>query len=261
VDILKIIPDEALFFEQSPLRPEEFDAYNTLVTGIREKALHQINPAERSALLELVLRFSPGRHKTVLMPDRLKTLVLTGRRMFRENILINRPHAISFLQGNPYIHTHTILNNILFGRPKSLSSHVQERINQFIVHLLVAEDLLEKVIEIGMEFNVGTSGNRLSGGQQQKIAIARAFLRSPSILIMDEATSALDNRSQQRIQNVLARRFKGKTTLIAVVHRLDALKEYDKIAFMKSGKIVEMGSYDELIEQRGYLYELIHEHQ
>jgi ABC-type multidrug transport system fused ATPase/permease subunit len=261
VDILKIIPDEALFFEQSPLRPEEFDAYNTLVTGIREKALHQINPAERSALLELVLRFSPGRHKTVLMPDHLKTLVLTGRRMFRKNILINRPHAISFLQGNPYIHTHTILNNILFGRPKSLSPHVQERINQFIVHLLVAEDLLETVIEIGMEFDVGTSGNRLSGGQQQKIAIARAFLRSPSILIMDEATSALDNRSQQRIQKVLSRRFKGKTTLIAVVHRLDNLKEYDKIAFMKSGKIVEMGSYDELIKQRGYLYELIHEHQ
>jgi ABC-type multidrug transport system fused ATPase/permease subunit len=125
----------------------------------------------------------------------------------------------------------------------------------------VAEDLLETVIEIGMEFDVGTSGNRLSGGQQQKIAIARAFLRSPSILIMDEATSALDNRSQQRIQKVLSRRFKGKTTLIAVVHRLDNLKEYDKIAFMKSGKIVEMGSYDELIKQRGYLYELIHEHQ
>ncbi|MCP4115895.1 MAG: ABC transporter ATP-binding protein [Desulfobacteraceae bacterium] len=261
VDILKLMPDEALFFEQSPLRPEEFDTYNTLVTGIKGKALHRIAPAQRSALLALALRFAPGRHKTVLMPDSLKTLILTARRRFRERILNSRPHAISFLQGNPYIHTHSILNNILFGRPKSLSSHVQERINQFIVHLLVDEDLLEKVIEIGMGFDVGTSGNRLSGGQQQKIAIARAFLRSPSILIMDEATSALDNRSQQRIQRVLARRFKGKTTLISVVHRLDTLKEYDRIAFMKSGKIVEIGSYDELIQQKGYLYELIHEHQ
>ncbi len=261
VDILKIFPDEALLFEQSPLKPEEFDTYSTLVTGIREKALHEIDPAEGSALLELVLRFSPGRHKTVLMPDRLKDLVLDGRRMFRESILKTRPHAITFLQKDRYFHTHTILNNILFGRAKSLSTNVQEKINQFIVRLLVAEDLLERVIEIGMAFDVGTSGNRLSGGQQQKIAIARAFLRSPSILIMDEATSALDNRSQQRIQKVLARNFKGKTTLIAVVHRLDTLKEYDKIAFMKSGKIVEIGNYDELIKQKGYLYELIHEHQ
>ncbi|MBI9088347.1 MAG: ATP-binding cassette domain-containing protein [Desulfobacterium sp.] len=261
VDILKIIPDEALFFDQSPIRPEEFDTYNTLVTEIRTKALHQIDPAQRSALLELALRFAPGIHKTVLMPDHLKTLVLEGRCMFRENILNTRPNAISFLQENSYIHTHTILNNILFGRTKSVSPHVQERINQFIVHLLVEEDLLEKVIEIGMDFDVGTSGNRLSGGQRQKLAIARAFLRAPSVLIMDEATSALDNRSQQRIQNVLSRRFKGKTTLIAVVHRLDNLKAYDKVAFMKSGKIVEMGSYDELIKQRGYLYELIHEHQ
>ena len=78
-------------------------------------------------------------------------------------------------------------------------------------------------------------------------------------MILDEATSALDNNSQKRIQNVLSLHWKGKSTLIAVVHRLDIVKEYDKVAFLKAGKIVEMGTYDELIDQKGYFYELVYE--
>ena len=74
---------------------------------------------------------------------------------------------------------------------------------------------------------------------------------------MDEATSALDNRSQARIQNVLNTHWKGHTTLIAVVHRLDIIKNFTKIGVMKSGKVEEMGSYDELMAQKGLLYELV----
>ncbi len=74
--------------------------------------------------------------------------------------------------------------------------------------------------------------------------------------LMDEATSALDNKSQTRIQNLLENRWKGKSTVIAVVHRLDIIKNYDHVAVMKAGKIVEMGSYDDLISKKGMLYEL-----
>jgi ABC-type multidrug transport system fused ATPase/permease subunit len=73
---------------------------------------------------------------------------------------------------------------------------------------------------------------------------------------MDEATSALDNKSQARIQNLIETRWKGKNTIISVVHRLDIIKNFDKIAVMKAGKISEIGTYDELIEKKGTLYEL-----
>jgi ABC-type multidrug transport system fused ATPase/permease subunit len=148
------------------------------------------------------------------------------------------------------------LNNILFGRTKTRNQRAQERINQTIIQLLIEEDLLEQMIAIGMDFEVGSKGDRLSGGQRQKLAIARAFLKAPGILIMDEATSALDNKSQARIQNIIERRWKGKSTLIAVVHRLDIVRGYDKVGVMKAGKIVEMGTYDELIAKKGMLYEL-----
>ncbi|MGB6382186.1 MAG: ATP-binding cassette domain-containing protein, partial [Syntrophobacteria bacterium] len=131
-------------------------------------------------------------------------------------------------------------------------------IDQSIIQVLIEEDLLETIVEIGMEFQVGSKGDRLSGGQRQKLAIARVFLKAPRVLIMDEATSALDNKSQARIQSLLDTRWKGQSTLIAVVHRLDIIKSYDKIAVMKAGRIGEMGTYDDLVAKKGMLYELIY---
>ena len=150
----------------------------------------------------------------------------------------------------------TILNNIFFGKMKTVNPRAQEKINQSIIQLLIEEDFLETILEIGMQFEVGSKGDKLSGGQRQKLAIARAFLKQPRVLIMDEATSALDNKSQARIQNLLSNKWKGNSTLIAVVHRLDIIKEYDRVAVMKAGKIEEIGTYDELISKKGMLYEL-----
>jgi ABC-type multidrug transport system fused ATPase/permease subunit len=140
---------------------------------------------------------------------------------------------------------------------KTTSTHAQEKIDQSIIQLLIEEDVLETILKIGMQFQVGSKGDNLSGGQRQKLAIARVFLKQPNLLIMDEATSALDNKSQARIQNLLDSRWKGKSTLISVVHRLDTIKDYDRVAVMKAGKIGEMGTYDELIAKKGMLYELI----
>ena len=178
--------------------------------------------------------------------------------LFRTMVLRDHPDAYSFYQRPDYIHSFTILDNILFGRVRTDQPKGQDKINQSIMQLLIEEDLLEKVVEIGMEFRVGTKGDRLSGGQRQKLAIARAFLKQPRILIMDEATSALDNASQQRIQNVLELKWKGASTLIAVAHRLDTIRNFDKIAVMKVGKIMEMGTYQELLTKKGLFYELVH---
>lgn len=100
-------------------------------------------------------------------------------------------------------------------------------------------------------------GDRLSGGQRQKLAIARVLLKQPRIMIMDEATSALDNKSQSRIQRLLETRWRGKRTVISVVHRLDSIQTFDKVAVMKDGKLVEIGTYTELIAKKGVLYELV----
>ena len=261
VDILKNVAPDKLFFEQSPIKTEEFDKYEEVVRTIKNQNLHQLEKKQTLALLELALRFSPGKHRIALIPDFMVNLILEGRFMFKEKIRQYHDHAVAFFKNDQYIHSQTIFNNILFGIVKTANPADQEKINQYLIALLISEGFLEEMIEIGMNFNVGTKGNKLSGGQRQKLAIARTFLKSPRIMILDEATSALDNNSQKRIQNVLSRQWKGKSTLIAVVHRLDIVKDYDKIVFLKAGKIVEMGTYDELMAKKGYFYELAYEHK
>jgi ABC-type multidrug transport system fused ATPase/permease subunit len=258
VDILGNLPPEKVFFEQSPIRAGELDEYKMLTTRLAKTKLHHLSPDDRTGLLRLALRFTPGIHKMVGMPSILEELILEGRALFKESISRDNPGAVTFYQASEYIYSQTILDNIFFGKTKTVNPQAEEKIDQSIIQVLIEEDLLETIVEIGMEFEVGSKGDRLSGGQRQKLAIARVFLKAPRVLIMDEATSALDNKSQARIQSLLDTRWKGQSTLIAVVHRLDIIKRYDKIAVMKAGRIGEMGTYDDLIAKEGMLYELIY---
>jgi ABC-type multidrug transport system fused ATPase/permease subunit len=257
VDILGSLSPDPVFFEQSPISLEEWDEAILLVERLKRTKLLQLSDMDRNYLLKLALRFEPGKHKLVALPAILERLILEGRALIHESITRDNPAAFSFYQLSDYIYNQTIINNILFGQIKTSNPKALDMINQSIIQLIIEEDFLETIIEIGMQFQVGSKGDKLSGGQRQKLAIARTFLKSPRMMIMDEATSALDNKSQTRIQNLLETRWKGKTTLISVVHRLDIIKNYDKVAVMKAGKIIEMGSYDELIARKGALYELV----
>ena len=256
IDILGDLPPEEIFFEQSPILPEELEEYRQVIARSKKENLNRIQPNDRSRLLKLALRYTPGIHKMVGLPEVLESLILNGRAMFREQISAEDPEAFTFFENSGYIFSQSILNNIFFGKMKSANPRVQEKINQSIVHLLIEEDFLEAVVEIGLQFEVGSKGDKLSGGQRQKLAIARMLLKNPRFMILDEATSALDNNSQARIQKLLESQWRGKSTLIAVAHRLDTIKNFDRIAVMKAGKIGEIGPYDELIARKGLLYEL-----
>ncbi|HLW56733.1 MAG TPA: ATP-binding cassette domain-containing protein, partial [Bacteriovoracaceae bacterium] len=110
----------------------------------------------------------------------------------------------------------------------------------------------------GIMTPIGDRGLRLSGGQSQRLTIARAFLKNRDVLLFDEATSALDNESEKIVQKALEK-VAGHKTVIAVAHRLSTLKDYDMIVVMKEGVVVEKGNHEELIQHNGEyrkLYEL-----
>jgi ABC-type multidrug transport system fused ATPase/permease subunit len=258
MDILGNIVPDALFFEQSPMEPDEFEDYRNLSLKLEASSREDLSGAEQAMLLRLALRFVAGVHTTGELQPELQDGLVQARSEFRSLIQADYPEAFTFYRISGYLPSLSILDNILFGRPRMDIPGAQERIAKSLMQLLIEEDLLERIVEIGMEFRVGTKGDRLSGGQRQKLAIARTFLKNSPLLILDEATSSLDNASQKRIQGVLESRWKGRSTIIAVAHRLDSIRNYDKIAVMKAGKIVEIGSFDELLERKGILYELVH---
>jgi ABC-type multidrug transport system fused ATPase/permease subunit len=249
-------PDKEIL-KLSLIEPDQIDNYKSLLYKVKKKGIQRISGKDHNKILRLILDFVPQKHHFFHLPEDLGHRILEGRTLFKKKISTVAPDAISFCQISEYMHAQSILTNIFFGNLKEESPVAQEKVNICIHQLLIEEDFLEDIIKMGMQHSVGTKGDNLSGGQRQKLAIARIFLKNPSILIMDEATAGLDNESQARIQDLLESHWKGKSTLIAVVHRLDIIKNYDQVAVMKGGKIMEMGTYDELMDKQGLLRELV----
>lgn len=111
-------------------------------------------------------------------------------------------------------------------------------------------------LPFGLKTQIGSSGMNLSAGQKQRILIARALYKKPDILLFDEATSSLDTANESQITTNLKSFFKGRTGII-IAHRLSTVMDADKILVMDQGNIVEEGNHKELIDQKGYYYNLI----
>lgn len=255
--ILDVFGNLSVLPQNIPLTVEKLENVRQAVEKAPKYQTRDLPERHRRDLIGLALRYIPAVHKLVEIPDSLAEKIVNGRKTLMKTLEKEAPGAVCFYRPDTYLAGASVQENILFGKITSENSRVKTRITKHINRLLVEEDLLEAVLEVGMRFQVGRGGENLSGGQRQKLALARAILKKPSILLLDEATASLDNQSQHRIQQVLETRWKGQSTLVAVLHRLDIVENYDRIAVMDSGRIAEMGTYEDLVEKKGVFYRLV----
>jgi len=151
-----------------------------------------------------------------------------------------------------YLFHSTIRENLLYGRPDATEDELIAAAKAAAIH--------DRIVELseGYDTVVGERGYKLSGGEKQRIAIARVILKDPRVLILDEATSALDTHSERLIQAALERLMQGRTT-IAIAHRLSTILAADQILVIDHGQIVERGTHTELLEQGGLYARLYNE--
>jgi len=157
--------------------------------------------------------------------------------------------AISVVPQDISLFHRSILENIRYGRPNATDDEVLR------AAIAARCDFVETLPE-GLATMVGDRGVKLSGGQRQRIAIARAFLKDAPILLLDEATAALDSESEEAIREALGRLMRGRT-VIAIAHRLATLRHFDRVVMLKTGKIIEDGPPDRLMQDQGPYRELV----
>ena len=157
--------------------------------------------------------------------------------------------TVGVVSQETYLFHATVRENLRFAKPEASDSEVEDAARAAQIHELVA------TLPEGYDTVVGERGYRFSGGEKQRIAIARTILRNPPVLVLDEATSSLDTQTERLVQEALERLAEGRTT-IAIAHRLSTVRDADQIVVLDRGRIVEIGTYPELVARGGRFAEL-----
>jgi ATP-binding cassette subfamily B protein len=180
---------------------------------------------------------------------------VTGGSITIDGIDIRRVSArslrgqIGMVLQDSFLFSDSVMNNIRYGRPSATDAEVVAA-----TRLARADTFIERLPD-GYETVLGERGSGLSLGQRQLLAIARAALADPRILILDEATSSVDTRTERLIQKALEELLRGRTSFV-IAHRLSTIRHADQVLAVKDGQIVERGTHEELLAARGFYYEL-----
>jgi ATP-binding cassette subfamily B protein len=226
-------------FSYDGQRPAVTDLSFTVLPGERVALVGPTGAGKSTALSLLHRVFDPQSGIVAVDGMDVRDLSLSGLRrniavVFQETLLFNR----------------SIADNLRVGKPDASDAQLRDAALR-----AQAIEFIDRNPE-GFEGRVGERGRLLSGGERQRLAVARALLKDPPILILDEATSALDPLTEQRLNMALDEVMKGRTTFV-IAHRLSTIRNATRILVFREGRIVETGTFDELIGQGGFFAELV----
>ncbi|MCH7887670.1 MAG: ATP-binding cassette domain-containing protein [Proteobacteria bacterium] len=246
VEMFSDLPAEHEFFEQfSFIRADDLPDYKELIGRVDKDKLETLSEDERHKLLSLPFKLVPARHALGLVDDVMQPRLLEARKTFARDLPDNLSSAVEFFAPDRYNAASTLQDNILFGKLAYGKAQAATRIGALISEVISELDLYTAVVAAGLEFQVGISGSRLSDAQRQKLAIARAVLKRPDILVVSEATARLDGATQTKVTKNLLTEFEGRG-LIWALHRPSLANQFERVLVMRGGKVVEHGKFSEL---------------
>ena len=230
---------EDVEFEYRPGTPVVRDFY-VIVPGGSVVALVGRSGAGKTTVTDLVARFhDPTRGRLVVNGTDIRDFKL---RTYRD--------LLAIVQQDVFLFDGSVRDNIAYGRHDATDAEIEDAARRANAH-----EFIERLPEQYETF-IGERGVKLSGGQCQRLAIARAILASPQILILDEATSNLDTESEQLIQASMGSLLAGRTTFV-IAHRLSTVRRAHLILLMEDGRVIERGTHDELMDARGAYYQMV----
>jgi ABC-type transport system involved in cytochrome bd biosynthesis fused ATPase/permease subunit len=249
-------PEHELFQQFSFVAAAELPEVQALLQRADRANLGALSEADRARLISLPFMLVSARHRLGLIDGEFQSKILEAREMFMRELPDELNGAVEFFEIDRYNRAANIQDNILFGKIAYGQARAGDRVGRLIGEVIEELGLRDVVAEVGLGYEVGVGGARLSSSQRQKLAHARAILKRPDVLVLYESTVSLDSTSQSRIMEGILAEF-DRRTLIWAVHRPELAAQFDTVLVMRQGRVVEQGTYEELKREGTFFHELL----
>ncbi|HEX4885070.1 MAG TPA: ABC transporter transmembrane domain-containing protein [Casimicrobiaceae bacterium] len=246
--------DSPLFAEYSFISPEDLGDFRDVLRRLDERGSAALGPAQRTMLLSLPLKIVAARHRLDIPNAEMRSKLVAARQEFH-NRFADR-NVVAFLDPDRFSPALSIRDNILLGRPVYEQARAQERLTDLVREIALEIGMEAPLIRRGLEFDVGPSGARLAYPQKQRLAIARALLKNPDILVFDEPTSGLDPTLEREvIRRVLE--WAGPRTVLWSLGQPQLAQQFPRVLVFDRGRLVEDGTFDALVSGGSVLPRLV----
>ena len=259
VELFSDLPPGHEFFERySFIRHEDLPNVKAILARASEFGLQGIGAPERMQLLGLPFKLVSARHRLGLIDEALEGRVLEARRYFATRLPENLRRSVEFFDPTRYTSAASLQDNILFGKIVSGQANAAERIGELLRQVLGELGLRPLVVRIGLDYQVGVGGARLPASERQKIALARALLKRPALLILDQALGVLDPASQTAVSRKI-REERKEAGIVWVLQRADQAEHVHSILVLERGRLAEQGEFEKLKQTGQALNKLLKE--
>ncbi|MGH8673132.1 MAG: ATP-binding cassette domain-containing protein, partial [Burkholderiales bacterium] len=257
VELFSGLPPGHEFFEQySFIRHEDLPVFKEILSRTVESDLGAIDAADRDLLLALPFKLIQARHRLGLIDEALEERIVEARRYFASHLPENLKGAVEFFDPDRYTIAASLQDNILFGKVVTGQAQAVARVGALLRQVLDDLGLRPLVVRIGLDYQVGVAGARLPPPERQKVALARAMLKRPAVLILDRVVAVLDPTAQVRLLSRTLEYRKGRS-VIWVLENNDLAERFEHVLVMERGRLAERGSVAELKQRGGALQTLL----
>ena len=238
-------PEHALFEEFSVISADDLPVFEGILKRMEIAGVEKLLQSPRERLLSLALKVVAARDPLDLIDEQMQQRILEARRAFAAGLPEELRRSVEFFDPERYNAAASVQENVLFGTIVRGESGGRERVRAAITQVLDELDLRRTLIEVGLDYPVGTGGSRLSEVQRQKLAIAAAVLKRPDLMALNDATAVLDGATETALLERLKSEFAGRS-LVWSLHRPRLASAFDRVLIMENGRLVDQGPPTEL---------------